>query len=274
MSETDYTKFLSDLWMKAGSTLTTSQEQIFKDMAQRMGNAFAFPLQAFTGGTAETGESGESFRKVVESSRKLSEALAPAAGQTGAADGVTMELLRKIFDPREWLSATGYMDENVRRMTEGPKLADLGQVERKFVVLMNALSEARAQSARHSLLVLEAWSKAANEFASKLNEVVTKGGPLGTRTDTVDLWVEIANRHLLEAQRSAPFLETQRKLLRASSALRLAQQDIADFYSELLGMPTRSEIDDLSKTVAELKREVRAERQQRRASTRVAQNTD
>ena len=67
-------------------------------------------------------------------------------------------------------------------------------------------------------------------------------------------------------ERSEPFLETQRKLLRASSDLRIAQQDVGDFYNELLGMPTRSEIDDLSKTLTELKREVRAARQGRRAA--------
>jgi polyhydroxyalkanoate synthase subunit PhaE len=275
MSETDQTKFLSDLWLKAGGQLASAQEQMFKDMAQRMGGAFMFPMQAFTAGTADLGDKGESLKKFMEISSKLSAALAPTAGQTGGAtDGITMELLQKIFDPREWLSATGYMDENVRRVAEGPKLADLGQVERKFLVLMNALSEVRAQSARHSMHVLEAWSKAANEFASKLNEVLAKGGSLTTRADTVDLWVEIANRHLLEAQRSEPFLETQRKLLRASSDLRLAQQDLGDFYSELLGMPTRSEIDDLSKTLAELKREVRADRRRRRASAAVASTSE
>ena len=268
MSETDYTKFLTDLWTKAGGTAAAAQEQMFKDMAQRMGGAFMFPLQAVTAGTADLGERGESLKKLMESSLKLSEALSPAKGQAGAADGITTELLQKIFDPREWLAATGYMDENVRRIAEGPKLADLGQIERKFMVLMNALSEVRAHSARHSYLVLEAWSKAANEFASKLNELIGKGGSLGTRADTVDVWVEIANRHLLETQRSPPFLETQRKLLRATSDLRLAQQDIGDFYNELLGMPTRAEIDDLSKSLAELKREVRADKQRRRTSAR------
>jgi len=266
MPETDYTKFLADFWAKSGSTLSAAQEQIFKDMAQRMGDVFTFPLQAFTGRSANLGEAGESLRELVESSLRLSQALGPAAVKTEAADGVTLELLQKIFDPREWLSATGYMDDNVRRVAEGPKLADLGNIERKFVVLMNAWSEVRAQSARHSEHVLRAWSKAAAEFAGKLNEAIAKGESLGTRTDTINMWVETANRHLLVAQRSPPFLETQRKLLQASSNLRIAQQDIGDFYNELLGMPTRSEIDDLSKTVAELKREIRADRRRRRAS--------
>lgn len=266
MSETEYTKLFTDVWTKAGGTLTAAQAQLFKDMSERLGSAFMLPLQAMNASTTNLGEAGEKFRKFIESSTKLSQALTPAAAKSAASNGVTVELLQKIFDPREWLSATGYMDESVRRIAEGPKLADLGQLERKFLVLMNAWSEVRAQSVQHSFHVLEAWSKAANEFAAKLNETIGRNGSLGTRADIVNLWVETANRHLLEAQRSEPFLETQRNLLRASSDLRIAQQDIGDFYNELLGMPTRSEIDDLSKTVAELKREVRAARRDRRTA--------
>lgn len=273
MPDTDYTKFFTDVWMKAGGSLTAAQQQMFKDMAERMGSAFTLPLQALASGNANLADPGESFRKFVETSLNLSQALAPAARQGGAADGAGVELLQKIFDPREWLSATGYMDENVRRVAEGPKLADLGNIERKFAVLMQAWSNVRALSTQHSLHVLEAWSKAANEFAGKLNESIAKGESLGMRKDTVDQWVEIANRHLLEAQRSEPFLETQRKLLRASSELRIAQQDIGDYYNELLGMPTRAEIDDLSKGLAELKREFRADRRRQRASERTAHKT-
>ena len=264
MSDTDYTKFFTDMWAKAGGSMTATQAQMFKDMSERMGSAFMFPMQAMNASTANLGEAGEKFRKFIESSTKLSQALTPATAKTAASDGVTAELLQKIFDPREWLSATGYMDESVRRIAEGPKLADLGNIERKFMVLMNAWSEVRTQSVQHSFHVLEAWSKAANEFAGKLNETIGKNEPLGSRAEIVNLWVETANRHLLAAQRSEPFLDTQRKLLRASSDLRIAQQDIGDFYNELFGMPTRSEIDDLSKQVAELKREVRAARQGRR----------
>jgi hypothetical protein len=48
--------------------------------------------------------------------------------------------------------------------------------------------------------------------------------------------------------------------LRASTALRLAQQDLTDQYAEFFGLPTRPEIDDLTRTVADLRREIRAAR--------------
>ena len=33
---------------------------------------------------------------------------------------VTAQILQKILDPREWLQATGLMDDTVRRLTESP----------------------------------------------------------------------------------------------------------------------------------------------------------
>ena len=78
--------------------------------------------------------------------------------------------------------------------------------------------------------------------------------------------METANEVLLETQRSEAFLSTQRDLVKASSELRLAQQDLAEFYSEMFGYPTRTELDDVHRTVTELRRELRAFKRASRAS--------
>jgi polyhydroxyalkanoate synthase subunit PhaE len=264
MSQTDYMKYLSDIWTKSGNAFSAAQEQMFKDVADRMGKGFLFPLQAFASNDANLEQAGAEFRNLILSTLKLPPTVAQGEGEAGVRDAVTVELLQKIFDPREWLSATGYMDDTVRRITEGPKLADLWQVEGKFLALMKAWSETRTHSIEQSTHVLAAWTKAAEEFAGKLRSTAQEGQTLASRSEVVALWVEIANRHLLEAQRSTAFLETQRKLLQASTDLRLAQQDLGDFYGEFFGLPTRVEIDDLTRTVAKLRHDFRADRRQRK----------
>jgi hypothetical protein len=72
------------------------------------------------------------------------------------------------------------------------------------------------------------------------------------------LWTETANRVLLEMQRSEAFLEVQALMIRASTELRIAQHDLVEFYGERYGFPTRRELDDVHKTVTELRRELRA----------------
>ena len=81
---------------------------------------------------------------------------------------------------------------------------------------------------------------------------------MGSWREVLALWVETANTALLETQRSESYLKSQREILKASTDLRLAQQEIAAFYSEMFGYPTRAELDDVHRTVTELRRELRA----------------
>ena len=116
----------------------------------------------------------------------------------------------------------------------------------------------RRRSLEHNTVMLEAWLRAAGAFAKRLNEMADAGERVESPREILTLWVETANEIMLETQRSEPFLNTQRELLKASTDLRLAQQEIAAIYSEMFGYPTRAELDDVHRTVTELRREVRA----------------
>jgi hypothetical protein len=58
-------------------------------------------------------------------------------------------------------------------------------------------------------------------------------------------------------------LKSQRETLKASTDLRLAQRSVAEFYAEMFGYPTRAELDDVHKSITELRREVRTDRRRR-----------
>ena len=151
------------------------------------------------------------------------------------------------------------MDETVRRLTEGPKFSDLGQIEGKLLNLFRALSETRARSLEQSTLVLPRGLRRSANSPLNLARRLQQKDPLVPGRNSFSLGGDWKSS-LLEAQRSPPFLETQRGLLRASSNLKLSQQDLGDFYNDVFGLPTHVEIDDLTRTVAELKRELRAEK--------------
>jgi polyhydroxyalkanoate synthase subunit PhaE len=264
MSDNDYAKFLTDLWTKSSNAMGSAQQAMFNEMAKQMPMPGALmPWQMFGTGDPNLQNATEAFQKMLAKWKNLP-GLLKQEGEKSGGDQVTAELLQKIFDPREWMSAAGSMEETVRRLAEGPKFADIGHIEGKFAALIRAWTELRTASMEHQTHLLGAWSKAASEFTNKLNEAAAKGTSLGSRGDLVAIWVEIANRHLLEAQGTPEFLETQRKLLRASTDQRLAQQELTDLYGDVLGLPTRSEIDDLIRQVADLRRELRAERRARK----------
>jgi polyhydroxyalkanoate synthase subunit PhaE len=260
MSEPDYTKFFADLWTNSGAAITAAQQAMIKDLAGKMAipGPMMLPFQAFSANNPNLQSTADAFQKLIVAWKDLPSAMSSEDGKP--ADHLTAALLQRIFDPREWLKATGFMDETVQRLAEGPQFADFGHIEGKLVVLTTAWAQLRTASIEHQTHVLGAWTKAVTEFAAKLNEAASKGTSLGSRSDLVAIWVEIANRHQLEMQTMPVFLENQLKLLRASTELRLAQQELADLYGEVLGLPTRAEMDDLTRTVSELRRELRVAR--------------
>ncbi len=120
------------------------------------------------------------------------------------------------------------------------------------------LWSAGQRSLEHNTVMLEAWMQAAGAFAKTLNEKADRKETLGSWREVLALWVETANTALLETQRSEAYLKSQREILKASTDLRLAQQEVAAFYGEMFGYPTRAELDDVHRTVTELRRELRA----------------
>ena len=277
MNPFDAMQNLADLWNKGGQAYLTAQQGLFTGMADTMAKAAGrgdkASFQAFAPDTQGFEAARQDFAKLWSSASELSSALTRNL-KADQANPQVAAMLAKIVDPRGWLGATNEVDQTLQRMAEGPQLADLWNTERKFIAVFNAWTAMRRHSLEHNNVVLEAWMKAAGAFAKLLNERADKGEALESWRAVLALWVETANEVLLETQRSEAFLSTQRDLVKASSELRLAQQDLAEFYSEMFGYPTRTELDDVHRTVTELRRELRAFKRQTRAPRPAPEKAD
>src|SRR5215212_8064355 len=260
---------LADLWGRSGKAFATAQQGLFSGAADMMAKAAGAgdhaAFRAFTPDTQGFEAARQDFAKLWSSASDLSSALTKNLHGADQANPLMAAMLAKIFDPRGWFSDTNEVDQTLQRMAEGPQLADLWNTERKFIAVFNAWVAMRRHSLEHNKVMLEAWLKAAGIFAKLLNERADQGEALESWRAVLALWVETANEALLETQRSEAFLSTQRDLVKASSELRLAQQELAEFYSEMFGYPTRTELDDVHRTVTELRRELRAFKRESRA---------
>src|SRR5215213_1702172 len=269
---------LADLWGKSGKAFVTAQQGLFSGMADMMAKAAGAgdqaSFQAFAPDTQGFEAARQDFSKLWASASELSSALTQNLQGTDQANPLMAQMLAKIFDPRGWFSATNEVDQTLQRMAEGPQLADLWNTERKFMAVFNAWVAMRRHSLEHNKVVLEAWLRAAGAFAKTLNERADRSEALESSREVLALWVETANEALLETQRSEAFLTTQRDLLKASTDLRLAQQELAEFYSEMFGYPTRTELDDVHRTVTELRRELRALKRESRTPRATAERGD
>jgi polyhydroxyalkanoate synthase subunit PhaE len=250
---------LAEMWGRGGKEFAALQQSFFSGLAKASG-------QQSTAGVPPTGmfdaqglmQANEAFAKLWSSAMEVSQTIGRNMRSGEKQDPVLAEMLAKIFDPRSWFSGTDGMDQALQKMAEGPRLADLWDTERKMFALFNAWTALRKRSLEHNTVMLQAWIAAAGKFAQELNARANRQERLDTWREVLALWVETANNVLLETQRSEPYLKSQREILRASVDLRFAQQEMAAFYSEIFGYPTREELDDIHRAVTELRRELRA----------------
>ena len=254
------------------------------DAFKAMGEFWARTASAFNPGAALQGPAGlpgfspadlaglaeaqSTLAQSWASATALSTALGGALRGGEGADATASAVLARIFDPQAWLGGTAEFDATLNRMAEGPQLADLWQSERLFGALFTAWAALRRAQARHQSVMLDAWTRAAGTFAKEANARAGRGERFASARDMMQGWIETANAVLLDVQRSDAFLKSQREVIKASTDLRLAQQRVAAFTSEIYGQPTRAELDDVHRSLTELRREVRAMRRLGRAAAR------
>lgn len=258
-----YMQSLAELWSRSGKAFLAAQQDMMQEVANRMQlvgkrEKVSVSPQPDAVSWERMNASGEAFAQLWSSALEMSAKMSRAAAAAKPADPLLVEMLGKIFDPRAWFSASNDLSQSLDRFAEGPRLADLWENERRFVAMLNAWLALRKASLDHNTILLDGWMQAAGAFARQLNEKADKGEALDSWRQVLALWIETANEAMLNTQRTDGFLRTQRELLSAGTELRLAQQELAQYYSEMFGYPTRAELDDVHKSVTELRRELRA----------------
>jgi hypothetical protein len=267
MNPFDYSKAFTDFWTAQGQALMRAQEQAGKALAEGMKAAASgkIPMMPampadLSAGVDELARAAKSLLDLWSASASVCARLATSLPAASGADGIVEATFRKMADPRSWVVGTGEMDEVLGRMAEGPRFADLWEAERRYAGVLQAWMNLRRRGLEHNAVTLEAWLRAGRRFTEQLAADATAADSKAA----LALWVETANRELLETQRSERFLQTQAAMIRATTELRLAQQDLVEHFGKQYGFPTRTELDDVHRTVTELRRELRTMRREQR----------
>jgi hypothetical protein len=209
-------------------------------------------------GATDLAQASKSVMDLWSAATSVCAKLATSIPAASGGDGIVEATFRKMVDPRNWMNGSGEMDEVLGRMAEGPRFADLWEAERRYAGVLQAWMNLRRRSLEHNAVSLEAWLHAGRRFTEQL----AAEAKAPDAKAALALWIETANRQLLETQRSERFLQTQAAMIRATTELRLAQQDLVEHIGKQYGFPTRTELDDVHRTVTELRRELRAMRRE------------
>ncbi|HSK35512.1 MAG TPA: poly(R)-hydroxyalkanoic acid synthase subunit PhaE, partial [Actinomycetota bacterium] len=180
----------------------------------------------------------------------------PGMGEPGQIAG---ETLGRFLDPLSLALVGGsQVGETIRRLTEGPRFADLGAIERRMARLMELWLKVQQAARGYEAVVAGAWTEASQRFAEAFQEAARAGKAPAQPKDALKLWLDVANRTLLETHRSERFLAAQAELLRHGMDFLLAEREMVEALVEPAGLPTRTEIDEVHRSVQELKRRVRS----------------
>lgn len=126
---------------------------------------------------------------------------------------------------------------------------------------MVALLDYQEKSQRYQGLIGKAWQRGIQLFQTKLATRGEADKPIETPRALYDLWVDAAEEGYAEIALSVEFSQAYGDYVNAQMALRSHVQKQTERQAEQLGMPTRSEVNSIGQRLQELRREVRAARE-------------
>jgi hypothetical protein len=277
MNPFDYSKSFTDFWTAQSQALMQAQQQAGKALAEGMQAAKSGKPPMLPGmpadlsaGAGDLARASQSVMDLWTAATSVYGKLATTVPAMTGGDGVVEATFRKMVDPRSWIGGTGEMDEVLGRMAQGPRFADLWEAERRYAGVLQAWMTLRRRSLDHNAVVLGAWLRAGRRFTEQLAARAGADAEAFDAKAALALWTETANQELLETQRSEPFLQSQTAMIRATTDLRMAQQELVEHFGKQYGFPTHTELDDVHRTVTELRRELRAMRREPRMPAPVA----
>jgi len=160
-----------------------------------------------------------------------------------------------MLEPSNW---TKFAPEQLRvilkSIAEGPKFADLSTPQHEAAETWRETLDYSQAAGDMGKVMQNAWVRTYGKFNENHSlDDLKSANPEAA----MNVWLEAANHELLETQRSSEFMDAQKRMIRASTEIKARQKDTAEAWSEMYQMPTRTEMDDLTKTVHELRRELR-----------------
>jgi hypothetical protein len=165
-------------------------------------------------------------------------------------------ILARATESKSGMGAGNELADAIERMTQGPRLADVVDFDRKLLGAYSAWSEMQKKLAAYNAVASQPWMKAAEKYQAASGTGKGAASAEDWRA-MLGSWTALANDELLENQRSEEFLFVQRELLQAATEFRIRQAEINETVSKIMGLPTQSDFDDVTRQLTELRRELR-----------------
>ena len=109
----------------------------------------------------------------------------------------------------------------------------------------------------YQVVLVDVWLKAFEELTRELASSQEKGETLQNWQQFLQVWSSVFDRVFAQTFRSADALEIQGKFLNSAMTSRLYQQQLMEVFLKMLDLPTRSEVDEIHRSIYEMSKEIK-----------------
>ena len=110
----------------------------------------------------------------------------------------------------------------------------------------------------YQLVLLNVWAKAFDELMRELAASEEKSRTIQNWRQFLQVWSSLFDRVFAETFRSQDTVEIQGKFLNAALTYRLHQQQLMEVFLKMNDLPTRSEVDEVHRSIYEMRKEIKS----------------
>ncbi|MBD2015584.1 hypothetical protein H6F96_16630 [Microcoleus sp. FACHB-53] len=141
---------------------------------------------------------------------------------------------------------------------QSPSLGYTREFNNKLFKSFDAWINFSKASVDYQLVLVEVWLKAFEELTRELASSKEKDDTVQNWQQFLQVWSSVFDRVFAQTFRSEDALEIQGKFLNSAMTYRLHQQQLMEVFLKMNDLPSRSEVDEIHRSIYELRKEIKS----------------
>ncbi|MBI5018266.1 MAG: class III poly(R)-hydroxyalkanoic acid synthase subunit PhaE [Deltaproteobacteria bacterium] len=185
------------------------------------------------------------------------ESLRDAQGHVGQAMSGDRQATVKMFN-----LFVDTFESTLGKFSAAPAIGYTREFQEKQTRAFETWVEVRKAEAAFQTEIANTGLRSLENLVERLVKMGETGEKIKTLRQLFDLWVETAETVYFEVASTESFAEIQGRLVNAAMHYRVHERELGEVYLKALHIPTRGELDDAYRHMADLRREVKALRRE------------
>jgi len=141
---------------------------------------------------------------------------------------------------------------------QSPNLGYTREFNHKLFQSLEAWFNLQQASFDYQLVILEVWLKTVEEFLRVLLSMTENGETIQHWQQILQVWSQLFDRTFAQTFQSEHPLQVRGKFLNTTITFRKQQQQLLEVFLKWNDLPTRSEVDEIHRSIYELRKEMKS----------------